>query len=344
MPHHIDKIFEIRNERKTMRKLNFQVILIFFSFSNGIHSLSLEEIFQKKQSLKVDNYLSELSISYIPLSQSYWNEITHLNENYVELPGNLAKLIKVQDGCLHHVLSNQSDAYYGKFSSSDVNLQINYKHSMICMISGEVLLDSNTKLIENDCYFNFDNTLPKLQIRDLVQVLVLSWSTLINDNCPSSLKNPKTLYDILKMTHNNNYYLIHLADKYLSPNQPITKDAFIDTLKNDHILVNPTLPKWDSECQDMAEELFEILDVSKDDILDKEDLEALSNAKDRVNTQLWNKMRDYDEISFDMKVRLSGSMDFSLPRSEVEDIILALTRTDLDLWKQQKNFNNHDEL
>ena len=159
------------------------------------------------------------------------------------------------------------------------------------------------------------------------------------------MKKHKTLYDIFKMEDEDLYHLVHAGDTYLSSS--LDFEHFVNILKKDDILVNPTLPEWDTECQDMAEELFEHLDANNDEMIDNQDLIILIEKKKMKNALIYNKVRDFDEITFDMKVRLSGAMDFSLPKSEIEAIITGLTRTDLGRWSEEqesKKFSNKDEL
>ena len=110
-------------------------------------------------------------------------------------------------------------------------------------------------------------------------------------------------------------------------------------------MVNPTLPEWDSECSFIAEELFDILDTNNDKTLDQLDLGKF--IEKRKSKLIANKVKDLDEIAFDMKIRFAGAIDFTLPREDVESMIMALTRRDLGLWQQledEKNVRTKDEL
>ena len=59
-------------------------------------------------------------------------------------------------------------------------------------------------------------------------------------------------------------------------------------------------------------------------------------------------MKDLDETAFDMKIRVAGPIDFTLPSEDVESMIMALTRRDLGIWQQKQandeNVNQKDEL
>ena len=54
---------------------------------------------------------------------------------------------------------------------------------------------------------------------DLVEVLVLSWVKDVDKQCPVKAKRVKTLYEILKMKEDHDYFMIHAIDKYLSANK-----------------------------------------------------------------------------------------------------------------------------
>ena len=123
-------------------------------------------------------------------------------------------------------------------------------------------------------------------------------------------------------------------------------DEFIEELKMDPTMINPTLPEWDSECSDIAGELFDILDTNDDKVLNQKDLNPLLTK--RNSKLIANKVKDLDETAFDMKIRVAGPIDFTLPSEDVESMIMALTRRDLGIWQQKQdndeNVNQKDEL
>ena len=123
-------------------------------------------------------------------------------------------------------------------------------------------------------------------------------------------------------------------------------DEFIEELKLDPTMINPTLPEWDSECSDIAGELFDILDTNDDKVLNQKDLNPLLTK--RNSKLIANKVKDLDETAFDMKIRVAGPIDFTLPSEDVESMIMALTRRDLGIWQQKQdndeNVNQKDEL
>ena len=123
-------------------------------------------------------------------------------------------------------------------------------------------------------------------------------------------------------------------------------DEFIEELKMDPTMTNPTLPEWDSECSDIAGELFDILDTNDDKVLNQKDLNPLLTK--RNSKLIANKVKDLDETAFDMKIRVAGPIDFTLPSEDVESMIMALTRRDLGLWQQKQdkdeNINQKEEL
>ena len=85
------------------------------------------------------------------------------------------------------------------------------------MLSGHVKT-SKTELETNDCYFGTGKMIePKNE--DLVEILVLSWIKDVDEQCPVKAKRVKTLYEILKMKEDHDYFMIHAIDKYLSANK-----------------------------------------------------------------------------------------------------------------------------
>ena len=67
-------------------------------------------------------------------------------------------------------------------------------------------------------------------------------------------------------------------------------DEFIEELKKDPTMINPTLPEWDSECSDIAGELFEILDTNDDNVLNQKDSNPLLTK--RNSKLIANKVKD----------------------------------------------------
>ena len=88
---------------------------------------------------------------------------------------------------------------------------------MICLISGHIKT-AKIELETNDCYFGTGKMIePKNE--DLVEILVLSWIKDVDKQCPVKAKRVKTLYEILKMKEDHDYFMIHAIDKYLSANK-----------------------------------------------------------------------------------------------------------------------------
>ena len=88
---------------------------------------------------------------------------------------------------------------------------------MICLLSGHIKT-AKTELETNDCYFGTGKMIePKND--DLVEVLVLAWVKDVDKQCPAKAKRVKTLYEILKLKDDHDYFMIHAIDKYLSANK-----------------------------------------------------------------------------------------------------------------------------
>ena len=71
----------------------------------------------------------------------------------------------------------------------------------------------------------------------------------------------------------------------------INFDVFTNQLKIDYAMINPTLPEWDSECNTIARELFDILDKNQDRILDKMDLYSDQFMTLRTSKIIANKVK-----------------------------------------------------
>ena len=65
----------------------------------------------------------------------------------------------------------------------------------------------------------------------------------------------------------------------------------------------------------------------------------------RTNSGFFNLSLDFREITFDMRIRVAGAMDFTLPEEDVESMIVSLTKRDLEMWSQKHSkIEVHDEL
>ena len=99
------------------------VLLILFSLfqQNNSEISILKPFLHSKTEQKLSGYLNELSVSVVPLSNSIWKQLSRIeNEECKICPihPNLAKMIRIEDGCLDNAMSNQSEAFYG-LSSRD---------------------------------------------------------------------------------------------------------------------------------------------------------------------------------------------------------------------------------
>ena len=99
------------------------VLLILFSLfqQNNSEISILKPLLHSKNEQKLSGYLNELSVSVVPLSNSIWKQLSRIeNEECKICPihPNLAKMIRIEDGCLDNAMSNQSEAFYG-LSSRD---------------------------------------------------------------------------------------------------------------------------------------------------------------------------------------------------------------------------------
>ena len=87
-------------------------------------------------------------------------------------------------------------------------------------------------------------------------------------------------------------------------------DEFIEELKKDPTMINPTLPEWDSECSDIAGELFEILDTNDDNVLNQKDSNPLLTK--RNSKLIANKVKDLGgfKVEFVSISRIINHMTF----------------------------------
>lgn len=305
----------------------FLVLTFCNEFANILH---------KSEEKILKGYLKNLSLSPLITSESLWLKTSTENEGNIN--PTLAKMLIFEDGCLDYVLHNNTLASYG------TNIEVENKNfHLICVFSGNLRTHQNDILEPTDCIFGVGK--PTVQAQDQVQVLVLSWDKSLDlAKCPK-ISKVKSLYEILTMTQTHFYHFAYAGDKYLLSKSHSFQE-FVKELKKDKILVNPTLPDWDSECQEMAEEFFEVLDNNNDKVLDRKDIEKYLKNKSEMNDFVAGKVKDFAEIEFDMKiVKAGGPMDFTLPQEEVEAMIIALSKKDLQIW--QDNLPNNkvkDEL
>ena len=107
------------------------VLLILFSLfqQNNSEISILKPLLHSKNEQKLSGYLNELSVSVVPLSNSVWKQLSRIeNEECKICPihPNLAKMIRIEDGCLDNAMSNQSEAFYGLLDAQelgDIKLQ-----------------------------------------------------------------------------------------------------------------------------------------------------------------------------------------------------------------------------
>ena len=155
------------------------------------------------------------------------------------------------------------------------------------------------------------------------------------------------LYEILNLNEPHQFHMIHAGDKYLSSSEKSLNQAkFIELLKTDLNFVS-SMPEWDNECQDVAKELFTLLDTNEDGVLNQDDLEFYVKPEEkipRLSQTIANKNKEFNEIGFDMKIRKAGAIDFTLPQENIESIIQAATSQDYEhFWKNQKEEENTKE-
>lgn len=109
------------------------VLLILFSLfqQNNSETSIIKPFLHTNTEQKLTGYLNELSVSVVPLSNSIWKQLSRTeNEECKICPihPNLAKMIRIKDGCLDNAMSNQSEAFYGLLDAQELgNLKLQEK-------------------------------------------------------------------------------------------------------------------------------------------------------------------------------------------------------------------------
>ena len=148
------------------------------------------------------------------------------------------------------------------------------------------------------------------------------------------------------MKEPHQFLMIHAGDKYLSSSENLNQEKFIELLKTDQNFVS-SMPEWDDECQNVAKELFALLDTNEDRVLNQQDLEFYVKPEEkipRLGQMIANKNKEFNEIGFDMKIRKAGAIDFTLPQENIESIIQGATSQDYEkIWKNQNENASESE-
>ena len=93
--------------------------------------------------------------------------------------------------------------------------------------------------------------------------------------------------------------------------------------------------------------MISTLDTNQDKILNQKDftLYIKQESVPRLGQMIANKLKEFSEIAFDMKIRKAGAMDFTMPIETIESLIQAATSKDYQKWlKNQdidKTINDH---
>lgn len=307
------------------------------------------------------SYLKKMTQVQSSLSESSWSRVSFLTNGKSvseartdkirfeeENHPNLAKMITFEDNELACEVTNNHTAKHVLVKSGQgldewILRSSNNGSKLLCLISGSLKIDDNKINLEaNDCiWIKSSKVTMESVVDDFVEVIGIYWPSDDQQqadlqNCPKKPK--KNLFDILKLKGDSNELLIHAGDKYLSSSQDLDLTAFVSLLKMDMKMVTPKLPAWDEECQDMGEELFDILDTNGDKKLNDKDIKAARSILEtrRLSQLVKNKKNDFDEIGFDMQIKVAGAIDFTLPRLEIESMILSSQDRDQEIWEQAK--------
>ena len=258
-----------------------------------------------------------------------------------EVHPNFARLINIPDNEFRCQLQkNNAQLFYVMGNHNDIFQELNSEvTNLVCIIQGNAGLKVDGQDVDtNDCtYILPSNVEAKTHGDDheVIESLVISWK--YKEDC-KVLGDRNNLYEVLHLEHPHQFLMIHAGDKYLTPNENLNINKFIEKLKDDHDIVTVQLPKWDDECEAAAVDLFRLLDSNEDDIINSLDLELYLNPNkvQRLGKMIANKWNEFNEISFDMKVRIAGPADWSMPLEAVEGLIQQSTSRDYELWLQQQ--------
>ena len=112
-----------------MKLQNTLLCLVILSISQQISGETvLKPFLHSKTEQKLTSYLKGLSVSSVPLVDSIWREVSKKIASFetcklCDVHPNLAKMIRIEDGCLDNVMSNQSKAFYGHFQANELKME-----------------------------------------------------------------------------------------------------------------------------------------------------------------------------------------------------------------------------
>jgi hypothetical protein len=130
-------------------------------------------------------------------------------------------------------------------------------------------------------------------------------------------------------------------------------DAFSKKMQMDPSLT-PNLPKWNSECDEVAADIFALLDTNGDGTLDAGDLEqgglvaTNPNAVANLAAALQDRHQDFAEIIFDMRTDLAAaSGDATGPDSISAELMaeaaMIISRMEEAALKEEKEQKKMEE-
>ena len=112
-----------------MKLQNTLPCLVILSISQQISGETvLKPFLHSKTEQKLASYLNEISVSSVPLVDSIWREVSKEITSFktckiCNVHPNLANMIRIEDGCLDNVMSNQSKAFYGHFQANELKME-----------------------------------------------------------------------------------------------------------------------------------------------------------------------------------------------------------------------------
>ena len=112
-----------------MKLQNTLFCLVILSISQQISGeIVLKPFLHSNTERKLASYLNEISVSSVPLVDSIWREVSEKIASFetckvCSVHPNLAKMIRIEDGCLDNVMSNKSKAFYGHFQANELKIE-----------------------------------------------------------------------------------------------------------------------------------------------------------------------------------------------------------------------------
>ncbi|XP_013379798.1 uncharacterized protein LOC106151217 isoform X2 [Lingula anatina] len=136
-------------------------------------------------------------------------------------------------------------------------------------------------------------------------------STLMTEkSCKSTISGPPTLdkFHFNNLSRHENHMehrILHNFIGFLRHDVRLTLKEFIEKMKKDKMLKNMT--EWNDEYEDIANEVFDVLNLNTDEVFSLADIDALTPLSlEQMTGLLEDRMADFEEIMQDQNVASSA--------------------------------------